>query len=324
MQAITQYEMYMGVVEDIMDPKKCGRVRVRVIPYHAGIPVEGLPWHHSVVNNSASSGGNGNSATGYKVGSLVVGFFLDRDHQDGFIIGAFTGAPDGGYDMNALGGTGKDHWIKKYRDDNRITGVEGAGSGSWSEPKYNNNSQYPYNDVYQGVSGITREYDNTPGHERIHEIHPSGSYREIDASGTQSTKIVGDNYEIVIKDNKMLVGGDLEITVQGDANILVNGDCNSTVQGDHNHHVSGNYNLSVDGSMTQTVQGVLSVGVQSAYNTSVNGVTSLSVQSAYNISVNGVMSQSVNGAYLSSTQGIANISAAGIMTLGGAEVLING
>ena len=35
---------YLGVVEDIQDPLKQGRARIRVVSIHDDIPTDALPW----------------------------------------------------------------------------------------------------------------------------------------------------------------------------------------------------------------------------------------------------------------------------------------
>jgi len=73
---------WQGVVEDIYDPLKLGRVRVRVLGWHtddkAQIPTTDLPWAHVIMPvTSASVSGKGWSPTGLLQGAWVVGFFRD-------------------------------------------------------------------------------------------------------------------------------------------------------------------------------------------------------------------------------------------------------
>lgn len=89
---------YTGVVEDIDDPLRMGRVRVRVFGLHTDdtnlIPIESLPW--AIVLNStasASMSGIGFSPTGLLRGSWVRLYFLDSDNQYPVITGSFAGSP---------------------------------------------------------------------------------------------------------------------------------------------------------------------------------------------------------------------------------------
>lgn len=246
-------EHFFGTVEDIFDPLKAGRVRVRTIPYFAdpAITTQMLPWYQTGVSNSSGVNGNGNSPTGYDVGSVVFGFYLDDAKQCGIVICAINGVMTDGSDVNGLS-RGEDHWLKESR---ASTNNSAAG-----EQQYSPASQYPYNDVYQGKGGIIREYDNTPSKERINIWHPSGTYDEIVANGNRSIKIVGDAYTLVVKNNQLYVGGDISITVMGDSTIYTKGNCNQQVDGDMNLIVQGNYGVFVEGTTKIHSVGELDIG----------------------------------------------------------------
>ena len=71
-----------GVVEDVNDPLKLGRCRVRVFGYHTDnlqeLPTPDLPWAHPIQPiTSAAVSGIGMSPTGLLPGSHVLGFFMD-------------------------------------------------------------------------------------------------------------------------------------------------------------------------------------------------------------------------------------------------------
>ena len=112
---------------------------------------------------------------------------------------------------------------------------------TWSEPEPRNGigGYYPFVHTYETESGIVREFDDTPSQSRIHEYHPSGTFYEIYPDGKRSTKVVGDNFEIVIGSENILVRGKRNITIEGDAKQLI--------KGDYTVEVSGNYNLKVHG-----------------------------------------------------------------------------
>lgn len=88
---------WQGVVEDIYDPLKLGRVRVRVLGWHtdskAEIPTEDLPWAHIVMPvNSASVSGKGWSPTGLVQGAWVMGFYRDgMNSQEPVVFGTLGG-----------------------------------------------------------------------------------------------------------------------------------------------------------------------------------------------------------------------------------------
>lgn len=116
-----------------------------------------------------------------------------------------------------------------------------------TEPSSQSHAQYPYNKVDQSISGHIKEVDDTPGAERLMEMHKAGTYYEILPDGTKITKVFGDDFYIVLVDHNLVVGGNLNITVQGNANLLVKGDMKTKVAGD--------YDLIVHGNMTTRVHG---------------------------------------------------------------------
>lgn len=76
-------------------------------------------------------------------------------------------------------------------------------------------SKYPYNIPYASRSGHLIEIDDTPGGERLHWMHTSGSYKQMLADGDVVNKSVKDHYDIVKFDRKVAVGGDHNFTVGG-------------------------------------------------------------------------------------------------------------
>ena len=89
------------------------------------------------------------------------------------------------------------------------------------EPKSNTVSQYPYNHVHESESGHIHEIDDTAGGERLFTYHRSGSFVEIHPQGDKMTKVVGKNYEIIMKDSDLLISGDFNVTVEGDKRELI-------------------------------------------------------------------------------------------------------
>ena len=98
-------------------------------------------------------------------------------------------------------------------------------------------SEYPFNHVFESESGHVREMDDTPGSERIMQSHTSGTYEEIVADGTKTTKVIGDNFEIIM----------------GQSNVYISGAVNLTIGGTVRHLVKGDYHLEVEGNYTQKI-----------------------------------------------------------------------
>ena len=95
-----QFHWFIGVVEDIFDPAKMGRVRVRVFRIHGTkeeVPTETLPWASVVMGGISGSVGGVGWSVGLLQGSWVAGWFADGDSfQQPIILGAipsYSGPP---------------------------------------------------------------------------------------------------------------------------------------------------------------------------------------------------------------------------------------
>lgn len=145
---------FQGVVEDIMDPKKLGRVRVRAFGFHSDNKKEllttDLPWATPLTPiTSASFKGIGTSATGLKVGSWVFGFFRDgAAAQEPVIMGSIQTSTDNVEDIPLAAKT-----------------------------------NYPYRSVIHTESGHEVIVDDKSGSETISITHKTGSYILMDKDG---------------------------------------------------------------------------------------------------------------------------------------------
>jgi len=130
-----------------------------------------------------------------------------------------------------------------------VKNILGASENYWSEPQTKYAAVYPYNRVYESESGHVMEIDDTPGAERIHVAHRTGTFDEMHPDGTRVTKIVKDKYEIVLSDNNVLVYGDCNITINGRGSIFVRGDADLKVGGNMTTSVQGSYEVVSTGNM---------------------------------------------------------------------------
>ena len=118
---------------------------------------------------------------------------------------------------------------------------------------------YPYNHVYETESGHVKEYDDTPGYERIKERHKSGTQYEIQPNGSKIEKIVRDNYQLVVGHDTLEVRGNVKIIVSGDANIAVAKNLTAQVGQDMTTIVGGNMEANITGTTSLTGIGDISI-----------------------------------------------------------------
>lgn len=210
------FRWFVGVVEDVDDPLKAGRLKVRIYNSYseskALAPTDTLPWA-TVLNpiSSASLNGVGISPTGILPGSTVVGFFMDgNDSNYPVILGTIAGVP---------GTPESEHDVPhEAREVNKII-KEQRGP----EPVSAYGAKYPKNKVIRTENGHVIELDDTPDNERIHIYHKSGTYTEINNVGRKVDKVVDNSYEVIVKNNEVWVGGNVNVVVKGNVNVLVDG-----------------------------------------------------------------------------------------------------
>lgn len=126
------------------------------------------------------------------------------------------------------------------------SGAEPPATTTWEEPGPAYNAQYPYNRVIETASGHTFEMDDTPGNERIHIWHKSGSYIQLSTTST-SHKNTGDAYAVHDRNHHVYIGGTNVVTIEGDSHVLVKGNLVEEVHGDYKQIIHGNSEVSVAG-----------------------------------------------------------------------------
>ena len=104
---------------------------------------------------------------------------------------------------------------------------------------------YPYNHVFESESGHLTEVDDTPGNERTMRYHTAGTYEEIIADGTKTTKVIGDNFEIIMQDSNVYIGGSVNLTIGGTVRHLVKGDYHLEVEGNYTQKIHKNFRRKV-------------------------------------------------------------------------------
>ena len=239
--------MLFGIVENVTDPLKLGRVRVRVYGSHDNrqgdeynIKEKDLAWSEVMMpSNTPAKSGVGHSVN-LLVGTLVCGMFRDPAQQEFMVMGTLPTKTDGAEDNNIRVRAGPDPH-----------GDEPIGE---YQPASCYAPEYPYNNVFETESGHLKEYDDTKGHERITERHMSGTQYEVCADGTKNERIVRDNYRLVVGQDTLEVFGNVRIIVSGQADIAVANDVNLAVGGNLTAEITGNGDITLkEGNLTTLV-----------------------------------------------------------------------
>ena len=269
---------FVGVVEDNDDPTNQGRVKVRAFGVHGEntnqeIPTGALPWAVCIAGNYDPNN------PPPKLNSFVFGMFLDGDEaQHPMIMGLIPAQYTEKHDPD------KDKWGVVPGDDaplraqgldpesfgmtqmSRLARSEDLGATyltpqfsnaiekqkiadsklTWDEPPPAYGAKYPHNRVIE-TARHSIEIDDTPGAERIHIHHMSGSYIEIDATGSVKERADGDRYEVTIG-TKHESSAHNVVTINGNSHVYVKGNKTEEIMGDYKQIVHGEHELSIGGS----------------------------------------------------------------------------
>ena len=180
---------------------------------------------------------------------------------------------------------------------------------TWNQPEIPYNALYPYNHVYETESGHIREYDDTPGHERIHERHRSGTSYEISANGSKTNIIKGDHYTLTSNDTKVYIQGDSDTTINGRHKIFINKNGQSNNNYDIQVGPGANVNIHVD-------NGDLNLH-------STNGRINMNAGGDYNLKVGGNMTVAVAGEFSQTVEGGSIHNTSGTVVIRGATIDLN-
>ena len=340
------FTWFTGVVEDVLDPKQMGRVRVRCFGYHSDnkseIPTDSLPW--ALVMNpvqSASMSGTGVSATGILQGTWVIGFFRDAmSAQDPIVMGTIPSISQSGSSFKGFSDPAgvnptrpgeidtpdeaTSNYAKSSSYKNKVELRQqnvptGNTSATWSNLDVADTLKpsYPLNQVVHTQSGHVYEMDDTPGYERISEQHRSGTYTEIDAKGNKTTIVVGDRYTVVLKGDNIYIKGNANLTIDGDYRTLVKGNHYLEVLKGDNIYIKGNANLTIDGDYRTLVKGNHYLEVLGNKVELIHGATNI-VTGSFGLLSNGGVAVTAAGA-LTAVGETASLNAKTQLTLNGAS-----
>lgn len=222
---------FFGFVENNNDEIiKANRYQVRVVGYNSSnegeLPSSALKWFPALNGMEASLGGIGRT-TRFLKGTMVFGFYLDNNLQEGIIMGSLLGANDVSSIAKGEGGI-----PLQLMQSNPVSGVPDGRGGTFSQPFPDGETSYSKNDVNITESGHMIMVDDTPGSERIVIMHKSGTYEEIRANGEHTIRNVEDGYEINLRDKYLFINGDFSHFVKGDYHLNVGGEMYCKVGGD--------------------------------------------------------------------------------------------
>jgi len=201
------FRWFIGIVEDLEDPKVLGRARVRVLNENDGQDTSELHWAHILMpTTSACVDGVGDSPN-LSVGSRVLGFYLDgNEKQQPMVLGTMPTIPGNDGNRHSLS------WL--HRGKNIISKIP---VGPEPGPAYA--AEYPFNRTITTRAGHAIEIDDTPENNRIHIFHASGAYVEINNEGRVVIKSPVESLDIAGGVKTIFANGNVDI--QSSNNVTV-------------------------------------------------------------------------------------------------------
>ena len=311
---------FFGVVEDIMDPLKLGRVKVRCYEWHTAnrgaIPTSSLPWAQVVMPaNNASISGVGTSPNGLKQGSWVIGFFLDGEEgQRPMIFGSIPGIPS--------------HAAHKDNKDIGFNDPEGRYPTAAHEPDTNRLARNDANNAHVVIeTKNTTKANNVP----TALMDPAGKHWETDYTwnepssayaavypnnhvfATQSGHIKeyddtthnerihqyhksGTFYEIDkagIKTERIVANN--YVIIAHDDNVYIKGICNLTIDSHCHTYIKGNWKVQVNGNKYETIHGNNVISVHKHQTETVNNSVTETYSNTFTQSITKTKSTTVGG-----------------------------
>lgn len=196
--------------------------------------------------------GNNKNVLAGKGNPTVPGF---NDPTGQFPKEEYRGKPSTAEEVRGL--NGGDGFVPQTYSGKSTTGASGfpvAGdTGTFGAPESPYAPQYPFNNVKKSTSGHMIEFDDTPGAERVHLFHKSGSRIEMSAKGGVVQETMGNDHKFV--------AGDAYTGVQGDTYISSVGDINMRTTTDMLLHSDGSMNLQTNNDMSLSIAGDFDLSV---------------------------------------------------------------
>ena len=125
----------------------------------------------------------------------------------------------------------------------------------WKEKETAYSAKYPYNKTELTDSGHVFEVDDTPGAERIHQQHRSGTFEEIYPDGSKVEKVMADNFHITHQNEYKLNLGNYEVTIKKNKGERVEGDIFVHINGERSLKIDSNSHVEIIGNDTYTTAG---------------------------------------------------------------------
>jgi hypothetical protein len=221
------FELIWATVVDVNDPEQLGRIKVRAPNDGTSgqVPDDALPWARTTIPatqpNAGGAGGTG--GMGLQKGSTVVMFRDKNNFENQYIMGALhvnqtgkggehVGAAAGGRSTQAIGGLKDGLTAGKFEPASKMSKeVLSKAPAQFPQSK----GKYPNTFINVTTSGFRSIMNDVAGETYKAEVHPTGTFTEMQADGSYVT--------YTTKNRKEAVDGTLTLGSEEDMVISTNG-----------------------------------------------------------------------------------------------------
>ena len=195
-------------------------------------------------------------------------------------------------DTNKLATGDAEGTIVESKNRDRSLAIGKANGGNWDEPDSAYCAQYPHNHVIESESGHVIEMDDTPERQRLHLYHRTGTFVEIDQNGTWHQRVKGDHYGVFIRNNKVYIKGDYDVTVDNATRIRANDVLEIEVAGKTTINVKNDANINVAGNLKAHAKNIFmdaenDVHIKAGSNMYLQAGQSMNIKSGSNLALDG-------------------------------------
>lgn len=229
--------VWRGTVEDVYDPERRHRIKVRIPQLHPPqneVPVDFLPWAETCLSDAGANCGDVHVP--YRLGDEVFVIF-EGSHPDFPVV---------------MGS-----WFGHYREGAEI---------KTELPEECNNSRYPRRRIFKTRRGHKIELSDELGEMEIKVTDVKGNFIHMDTE-TSTLRVYwnGNKEEIVTGNSTLNIDGTYTVKVQGDrvehitgnAALKVDGLQALDVAGDQSFNVGGNQTIGAGGDMFHLTGGTI-------------------------------------------------------------------
>ena len=210
-----------------------------------------------------------------EVGNRVWAFFEDCDPDKPVYAGSWPARPSAPDTADVVRGNADVTRSGKGTD---VT--VGASGSTASEPGDAYGGRYPENKAWKTASGHLIELDDTPGAERIHVFHTSGSAVEFLPNGSVVVRIEDEEYTVVRGDRSVHVGGNRTEAVDGDHSERIGLSQGVEIGASQELQVGGSRQATIGASVNETVGASKTETIGASRSVTVGGVDSLQATSS--------------------------------------------